>query len=635
MIKYRTRQGSLSFFRQVCQRAGSVFPEAFQIALPCMALTVALTILINEKQLQFLENEDSVLRDNAAWGGFSFLVGFLIVFRTSQSYNRFWEGCQSTHHMRAEWFDGCSSLIAFCKHSKADKGKVSHFQNTLVRLFSMLHAAALAEIEDCAGDEVSDYEAFNFALLDAEGIDEKSLLVIKSSTAKVELIFQWIQQLVVENIETSVLSIPPPILSRSFQEIANGMVAFHDAMKISYIPFPFPYAQTCDFLLLLHWFIVPFVVCQWVTEPVWAAVFSFIQVFILWALNFIAVELENPFGLDANDIDGWHMQEEMNEHLLLLMSPSTKTTPTLSTKCKDLSDLSYWMGDSRDTVSMLAEKSFSQVWNALESIPPGDAMCSRASVRPPARRSRAVSMRHSSATMHNCNNSRASSRASRYATTRRSRLSTDTRDTTYANSSVRGSNKAPEFGSGSFSIVGSSIDEEVSRQVSDEKMVVFLGDQTNPHGGGAGMASGTKSRELDIEDTPNEPAPKRIQKVHVLDKSNLKPQERGGSFFRAEELLQQFVVDDDTVSDRPELREDTLNSDRPTTAPHSIQGLREDTNASSRVGADSANSISSAGSQEAEPMGQVLYNMFGAEIQRQTNTRADIESAEAQQFTSC
>jgi len=499
----------------------------------------------------------------------------------------------------------------------------------------MLHAAALAEIEDCAGDEVSDYEAFNFALLDAEGIDEKSLLVIKSSTAKVELIFQWIQQLVVENIETSVLSIPPPILSRSFQEIANGMVAFHDAMKISYIPFPFPYAQTCDFLLLLHWFIVPFVVCQWVTEPVWAAVFSFIQVFILWALNFIAVELENPFGLDANDIDGWHMQEEMNEHLLLLMSPSTKTTPTLSTKCKDLSDLSYWMGDSRDTVSMLAEKSFSQVWNALESIPPGDAMCSRASVRPPARRSRAVSMRHSSATMHNCNNSRASSRASRYATTRRSRLSTDTRDTTYANSSVRGSNKAPEFGSGSFSIVGSSIDEEVSRQVSDEKMVVFLGDQTNPHGGGAGMASGTKSRELDIEDTPNEPAPKRIQKVHVLDKSNLKPQERGGSFFRAEELLQQFVVDDDTVSDRPELREDTLNSDRPTTAPHSIQGLREDTNASSRVGADSANSISSAGSQEAEPMGQVLYNMFGAEIQRQTNTRADIESAEAQQFTSC
>eukprot|EP00971_Amphidinium_carterae_P270820 5374284-Amphidinium_carterae.1 len=28
------------------------------------------------------------------------------------------------------------------------------------------------------------------------------------------------------------------------EEIANGMVAFHDAMKITYIPFPFPYAAS-------------------------------------------------------------------------------------------------------------------------------------------------------------------------------------------------------------------------------------------------------------------------------------------------------------------------------------------------------------------------------------------------------
>merc|ERR1719149_279004 len=108
------------------------------------------------------------------------------------------------------------------------------------------------------------------------------------------------------------------------------MVEFHDAMKISYIPFPFPYAQVCDSLLILHWLVVPFVVSQWVTNPVWATIFGFVQVFILWALNFIAVELENPFGMDANDLDGHNMQMESNEHLLLLLQPSTERTPTLS-----------------------------------------------------------------------------------------------------------------------------------------------------------------------------------------------------------------------------------------------------------------------------------------------------------------
>lgn len=587
-----------------------------------MLIAVVLTLLIKHGQMKWLEHEDSVLRDNAAWGGFSFLVGFLIVFRTSQSYNRFWEGCQSTHHMRAEWFDGCSSLIAFCKHSKAAREKVSHFQNTLVRLFSMLHAAALAEIEDCAGDEVSDYEAFNFALLDAEGIDEKSLLIIKASTAKVELIFQWIQQLVVENIDTGVLSIPPPILSRSFQEIANGMVAFHDAMKISYIPFPFPYAQTCDFLLLLHWIIVPFVVSQWVTEPGWAAVFSFIQVFILWALNFIAVELENPFGLDANDIDGWHMQEEMNEHLLLLMSPTTKATPTLSAKCKDLSDMEYWMGkDSRDTVNMLAEKSFSQVWKDLDGVT-SDAMCSRASLRPPARRSQAISRHDASRPLGINRNTMMSTRTAR--TTRLSQMSRSSdRDESLYGAMV--SESAYE----SFSAVDEAIiEEEVDQQMSDGKT-----------DGISGAVHRTDSRQLDIEPTPDEPSPLRLKNVHVLEKANLQPHERGGSFFRAEELLQIGVGmvgtrEDTGASDRLEPREDTLNSDRPTTVPHSIQGLREDTNMSSRIGGDSATLTSSAASnQDNESLGQVLQNLLAAEVQRQrqSDTILDIERRETQQ----
>lgn len=354
MIHYSAASGSVW---SSCQLAGSVFPKAMLFALPCSLIAAALTAGANSGYLEFLEDEESVLKDNTAWSGFSFLVGFLIVFRTSQSYNRFWDGCTSIHNMRAEWFDACSSLIAFCRHSRISEELMVSFQNRLVRLFSMLHAAALAEIEDSCNKDI-DAEAFKFELIDPQGLDEKSLRVVKNSTAKAELIFQWIQQLIVDGSSTGVLSIPAPILSRSFHELSNGMVAFQDAMKISVVPFPFPYAQTCDFLLVLHWIIAPFVVCRSVSQPVWAGIFVFTQAFVLWSLNIIAVQLQNPFGMDPNDIDGRDMQVEMNSHLLLLLSESTLRVPTLSKRAVDLRGV-----DARTFhLDQQISKSFREVW---------------------------------------------------------------------------------------------------------------------------------------------------------------------------------------------------------------------------------------------------------------------------------
>jgi len=315
---------------------GSVFPNAMCVAVPCSLLSALLKVLIDEGHLVVFQDEDSILRENQAWNGFSFLVGFLIVFRTSQAYNRFWDGCTATHQMRAEWFDSCSSLFAFCNHSKAPLPKIESFKARAVRLFSMLHAAALAELEVLNSKqngnskvEIDSLAAYGFEIIDPDGFDRQSLCALKRATTKVELVFSWIQCLIVDSIDSGVLSIPPPILSRAFHEIANGMVAFHDAMKISYIPFPFPYAQTCDCLLCLHWLVVPFVTSQWVSNAWWAFIFVMIQVFILWALNFIAIEIENPFGTDPNDLDGHHMQQEMNGHLLLLLQTTTMTTPIL------------------------------------------------------------------------------------------------------------------------------------------------------------------------------------------------------------------------------------------------------------------------------------------------------------------
>ncbi len=100
-------------------------------------------------------------------------------------------------------------------------------------------------------------------------------------------------------------------------------------MKITEIPFPFPYAQACDCILVVHWILVPLVTSVWVANPIWAAVFTFIQVFILWALNLTAIEIDHPFGKDGNDIAGGFMQKQFNESLRLLVSEDTRRTPMI------------------------------------------------------------------------------------------------------------------------------------------------------------------------------------------------------------------------------------------------------------------------------------------------------------------
>merc|ERR1711879_697374 len=88
--------------------------------------------------------------------------------------------------------------------------------------------------------------------------------------------------------------------------------------------------QTTELLLVLHWCVTPFLVSSWCVSPLWTGILCFIAVFILWSLNSIAIELENPFGEDANDLPAADTQHAINQQLLLLIRPTTCITPTLS-----------------------------------------------------------------------------------------------------------------------------------------------------------------------------------------------------------------------------------------------------------------------------------------------------------------
>lgn len=312
----------LEVFKGMFTLTGSVFPKAFLIATPCALLCGILNLLTFSWEV--ISPPDHTTSVTTFWTTFVSLVGFLVVFRTSQAYNRFWEGYSTLTTMGVEWLDACSAVFSFCKDSQ-DSLKAIKFQNILVRLFSMLHASALQEI----GDDREE-AALTFPLMDPEGIDLQSLDSIEACEHRAELIYQWIQQLIVEAQRTKILNIPPPILTRAFHELGLGMSAFQHALKIHNVPFPFAYSQTCFWLLGIHWIFVPFIVMQWTRSPYWAFVFGFIQTVLLWALNFIACELENPFGLDAHDVEREQLQIDMNLKLRILLTSAARRTPKLS-----------------------------------------------------------------------------------------------------------------------------------------------------------------------------------------------------------------------------------------------------------------------------------------------------------------
>lgn len=107
---------------------------------------------------------------------------------------------------------------------------------------------------------------------------------------------------------TGRLLIAPPILSRVYQELSNAMLAFFQAMQIPLCPFPFPFAQFLQYGLLWWICLCPFAVLPTLDDPApdlsrtWMSLpLNYLACFGFVALNEIAIELEEPFGEDAND----------------------------------------------------------------------------------------------------------------------------------------------------------------------------------------------------------------------------------------------------------------------------------------------------------------------------------------------
>eukprot|EP00439_Symbiodinium_sp_Y106_P057472 s4335_g8.t1 len=305
-------------------KRGSVIPKALVWSLPCATITVLLHIFWDTQKG---DNNAEMEGINTIWSGYTFVLGFLIVFRSNQAYSRFWESVTLFHQITGEWTSAVSNLLSFCSPNIDKQREVEDFRQYLIRLLSLLHCNALQTICDLADDTLE--------VLNLGGIDAASMLHLRTSPDRCEIVMLWIERLIIEADRKKTLEVPPPILSRAFQELSRGMVSVTNVRKIRKVPFPFPYSQYLSYMLILHWILTPLVASQTVLKPWWAGIIVFVVSTSYWTLFYIAQEIDQPFGEDANDLPVREMQREFNAKLEFFVQPLSWTVPDFSLDDED------------------------------------------------------------------------------------------------------------------------------------------------------------------------------------------------------------------------------------------------------------------------------------------------------------
>ena len=133
-----------------------------------------------------------------------------------------------------------SDLKSSNHHSKTLSKKTLK-KKTQSRLFSQLYCSAMLQI--VPGD-------FDFASPSLCSFHDRSMEFpwnLKETLAtcndRCEVLAFMIQKMTLNGVSGGFITAAPPIVSRAFQELSNGMVTLNNVRKIKEIPFPFAFAQ--------------------------------------------------------------------------------------------------------------------------------------------------------------------------------------------------------------------------------------------------------------------------------------------------------------------------------------------------------------------------------------------------------
>lgn len=347
-------------FGIILQYTGSVIPGAVPTGIFAGLLGLALALcreFASEWGLETLYKDDFFIKPLAIQI-LAMVLGYLLVVRTNMALSRWMEGISDVQIMLSKWTDAYTQLNGFFsgKQDSEDKRilffrvRIAHWFSLMSCLaFSTLRGGELTSLEDTHIKEMfpvqlnAPRKSKSFALCGTGSFGGERMSTLQGSDAfiqerrtednrkqeqqraldlyvlanptpeevdrldaaadKVNLIMLWIIQGICLEVRSKTLDAPPPIVTRVLQELSNGILGFNQAHKVAMVPFPFPFAQMVSILLCFLYVGVPFYVDSFTQNVVVTPIISFIIPMLYHGLNHIAIELEEPFGLDYNDVD--------------------------------------------------------------------------------------------------------------------------------------------------------------------------------------------------------------------------------------------------------------------------------------------------------------------------------------------
>jgi len=235
---------------------------------------------------------------------FSTMLGFLVVFRNSNAYYNYWNACKLLQQVNGSMYNSFSSCISFSRTSKADAGALAEYQLSIAAYHSLLTAMCyqrLVETDPCISTVT--HIPPDFDILGMQVFTEEHLSTLRDSACTPSLVVHWIQACVIEYIDRQVLDLHPALLTRIFDFLHKGFMAYEDLLKFVSYPFPRSYSAAAIWLMMIHALTTPLAVVGVVHHPTNAFLLTFVLVFVFQTMFMQAMSLSNPFQIDEINLN--------------------------------------------------------------------------------------------------------------------------------------------------------------------------------------------------------------------------------------------------------------------------------------------------------------------------------------------
>mmetsp|Transcript_30472 Transcript_30472/g.58657 ORF Transcript_30472/g.58657 Transcript_30472/m.58657 type:complete len:795 (+) Transcript_30472:290-2674(+) len=256
-------------------------------------------------------------------------MAFLIVTRIMLAYSRFWQARGEMVGILHFLLDTATHMMVFVRLNgdEYDDYKLSwkcHMTNLFNAYFSFVVASLRREDQELTLKQIVD--KYDLCLTDGEFGDLEM----------VHCRFHYIESVIVDKWVTmncmGLVAIPSPLQSQTIRLISEFSDSVQGALMIFGTPFPFPLTQTQGMLQHLFLLCLPLLMGLYIESIFFAGIIVFCSVNMVFGLSRISEEMEDPFGVDPNDLPLCHylgIFRETLEHTVLMRTPAHNSNGSL------------------------------------------------------------------------------------------------------------------------------------------------------------------------------------------------------------------------------------------------------------------------------------------------------------------